>query len=195
MKSSLVTLSLTVVALLLVAPAFAQADPTLPEDATGETSRPASVTQASQLVQVMRLDELSAELMKQSIRGPGSAGLSEAQRECAEGVKPTAFTAGLANIIAGELTRDELAATLDFFQSATGRKTIAATFENLGVQRVPGASAPAPDLDDTELTTEFERTSAGRKVLGSHLFTRSEHGQELMQRTLNETLAACRAGS
>jgi hypothetical protein len=117
------------------------------------------------LVNALRLDEV--------LRGRAAdprqpdANLSQLQR-CFSAAKPVDFSPDLAAMVPRILTRTEIRAAVEFFESPTGRKLINHNLVELAKQRGDPGSArlrdPAPTADDQRIAGAFLATPAGRKI-------------------------------
>jgi hypothetical protein len=186
------TFVFALLAFLLATSLYAQAPTAAPAPAAARAD-PQSVA----LVNALRLREVIVQTT--------SAGVADAQKRGAASQEGTTCVAqllfqdlgtDLALTVPKILTRAEIIASLEFFQSPTGRKLISHNLAMLWQQYNgapnPKLPDPPPTEDDTKQARAFLATPAGRKINQSGYLLQSPEMQRVIKAKSDAAIARCR---
>ena len=141
--------------------------------ASAQTPSPA----AARLVSAMRIDDVTLLGLRLGLqRGIRDGKGSAKTLECVSKLDRSTFAPVFAQAIAANLSAQEMASSIAFFESASGRKYIDSGIYQL--YDAVGFTSPDPEPKvseaDMQAVTTFSRTSAGDKLLVRRIFDSPE---------------------
>jgi hypothetical protein len=155
---------------------------------------------AEALVRAMRADVMLLEASKGAISLATSEGYYTAtQFQCFEKLPASAFTAGLARILARDLTVKELSEALAFYNSPAGIKFVDFIFETISRETGGSFSASSGNadssmsIDEMRAARDFTRTGVGKKLTDDRLLMTSPDSQVVARDVVGKQLTACGA--
>jgi hypothetical protein len=155
---------------------------------------------AAALVRAMRTDVMLLTASKEALSRAASEGYyTKAQLQCFLKLPASAFTGGLAKILARILTPDEITEALAFYGSPLGTKFVEYSFTTMN--REKGTSFPTSPVgsqspmtaDEMKRILEFSRTDLGRKVMDKNSILGSPEADATAKRVVARQLTACGA--
>ena len=121
-----------------------------------------------------------------------------AQLECFQKLPASAFTAGLAKVLARALTVPEISDALAFYNSPAGIKYVDYVFATLN--RETGASFAVKPAGSDPMTADemrailaFSKSEVGEKIESGRLLLTSPESQAVAERVLGRQITACGA--
>jgi hypothetical protein len=152
---------------------------------------------ATALVRAMRADVMVLESFKGGVsRATDEGRYTAAQLQCFQKLPASAFTAEIANFLAGKLSAGEIETALEFYRSPVGRKYIDVMFLALNESKrfdfkaKPLSSAYSLDPEQTSIVWAFAETGAGKKLLENQLAL-SPDGLAIYKKIAGKQLDAC----
>ena len=121
-----------------------------------------------------------------------------AQMECFQKLPASAFTAGLAQILDGALTTQEIAEALAFYRSTEGIKYVDYLFAALNKEsgatfKVKPEGSDPMTADEMRTILRFAKTEVGKKLEDDTLLMASAESVALTRRVVGGQITACGA--